>query len=296
MFTDYIYDSKGKRFCSLLLFCLFTFLPLKAQFNTDRLITNGRSALYFEDYVLSIQYFNQVISAKPYLYEPWFFRGVAKYYLDDFAGAEADCTKAIERNPYVTNCYELRGLCRIRLDKYEEAAADYTNALKYDPDNQGLWHNRVLCYIRGKDYARALGQLDTLLTRWPKYSAGYSMRAEVYMQQEGRGIGLMNKIAAYKLQEEGLDTVDANIHLGFKPDERDYGCGAQMLRYLGVHKMRLLTNNPVKRVGLEAYGLEIVENVPIEVTPNPYNLRYLETKKNRMGHTLHLKWRVKREE
>ena len=155
-----------------------------AQFNTDRLITNGRSALYFEDYVLSIQYFNQVISAKPYLYEPWFFRGVAKYYLDDFAGAEADCTKAIERNPYVTNCYELRGLCRIRLDKYEEAAADYTNALKYDPDNQGLWHNRVLCYIRGKDYARALGQLDTLLTRWPKYSAGYSMRAEVYMQQE----------------------------------------------------------------------------------------------------------------
>ena len=111
----------------------------------------------------------------------------------------------------------------------------------------------------------------------------------IYMQQEGRGTGLMNKIAAYKLQEEGLDTVDANVHLGFKPDERDYGCGAQMLRHLGVHKMRLLTNNPVKRVGLEAYGLEIVENVPIEVTPNPYNLRYLETKKNRMGHTLHLK-------
>ena len=111
----------------------------------------------------------------------------------------------------------------------------------------------------------------------------------IYMQQEGRGIGLMNKIAAYKLQEEGLDTVDANVHFGFKPDERDYGCGAQMLRHLGVHKMRLLTNNPVKRVGLEAYGLEIVENVPIEVTPNPYNLRYLETKKNRMGHTLHLK-------
>ncbi len=110
----------------------------------------------------------------------------------------------------------------------------------------------------------------------------------VYMQQEGRGIGLMNKIAAYKLQEEGLDTVEANVHLGFKPDERDYGCGAQMLRHLGIHKMRLLTNNPVKRVGLEAYGLEIVENVPIEVTPNEYNLRYLQTKKDRMGHNLHL--------
>ena len=109
----------------------------------------------------------------------------------------------------------------------------------------------------------------------------------IYMQQEGRGIGLMNKIAAYKLQqEEGLDTVDANVHLGFKPDERDYGCGAQMLRHLGVHKMRLMTNNPTKRVGLEAYGLEIVENVPIEVSPNQYDYRYLRTKKERMGHEL----------
>ncbi len=111
----------------------------------------------------------------------------------------------------------------------------------------------------------------------------------IYMQQEGRGIGLMNKIAAYKLQEEGMDTVDANIHLGFKPDERDYGCGAQMLRHLGVHKMRLMTNNPTKRVGLEAYGLEIVENVAIEVSPNEYDYRYLKTKKERMGHELHLK-------
>ena len=110
----------------------------------------------------------------------------------------------------------------------------------------------------------------------------------IYIQQEGRGIGLMNKIAAYKLQEEGLDTVDANVHLGFKPDERDYGCGAQMLRHLGVHKMRLMTNNPTKRVGLEAYGLEIVENVPIEITPNQYDLTYLRTKRDRMGHDLHL--------
>lgn len=110
----------------------------------------------------------------------------------------------------------------------------------------------------------------------------------IYMQQEGRGIGLMNKIAAYKLQEQGYDTVDANIHLGFKPDERDYGCGAQMLRHLGVHKMRLMTNNPTKRVGLEAYGLEIIENVPIEIKPNKYDERYLKTKRDRMGHELHL--------
>lgn len=111
----------------------------------------------------------------------------------------------------------------------------------------------------------------------------------IYMQQEGRGIGLMNKIAAYKLQEEGYDTVDANVHLGFKPDERDYGCGAQMLRHIGIQKMKLMTNNPTKRVGLEAYGLEIVENVPIEIMPNKYDKKYLETKRDRMGHTLHLK-------
>lgn len=110
----------------------------------------------------------------------------------------------------------------------------------------------------------------------------------IYMQQEGRGIGLMNKIAAYKLQQEGLDTVDANIHLGFKPDERDYGCGAQMLRHLGVHKMKLITNNPVKRVGLEAFGLEVVENIPIEISPNKYDYKYLKTKKDKMGHNLHL--------
>lgn len=110
----------------------------------------------------------------------------------------------------------------------------------------------------------------------------------LYLNQEGRGIGLMNKIKAYKLQEEGYDTVDANIHLGFDADERDYGVGAEILRELGVCKMRLLTNNPVKRVGLEAYGLQVVENIPIEITPNVYNERYLRTKKERMGHTLHL--------
>ena len=108
----------------------------------------------------------------------------------------------------------------------------------------------------------------------------------VYMNQEGRGIGLMNKIKAYKLQEEGLDTVDANLHLGFNADERDYGIGAQILREIGVGKIRLMTNNPKKRIGLESYGLSVVENVPLEVQPNKYNAFYMQTKKEKMGHKL----------
>ena len=110
----------------------------------------------------------------------------------------------------------------------------------------------------------------------------------VYMNQEGRGIGLMNKIRAYKLQEQGEDTVEANIHLGFQPDERNYGVGAQILQLLGAHKLRLMTNNPIKRIGLESFGIEIVENIPIEITPNPYNLRYMRTKKEKMHHNLNL--------
>ena len=111
--------------------------------------------------------------------------------------------------------------------------------------------------------------------------------AIIYLSQEGRGIGLMDKIRAYKLQENGLDTVDANLHLGHKADERDYGVGANILHSLGIRNMRLMTNNPVKRIGLEGYGVKISEIVPLEVEPNPYNEHYMETKKTRMGHDLH---------
>jgi 3,4-dihydroxy 2-butanone 4-phosphate synthase/GTP cyclohydrolase II len=110
----------------------------------------------------------------------------------------------------------------------------------------------------------------------------------IYMNQEGRGIGLFNKIKAYKLQEEGRDTVQANLDLGFREDERDYGVGASILRELGLGKIKLLTNNPIKRAGLEGYGLEIVENIPLEIPPNEHNEFYLKTKKNKMGHFLEL--------
>ncbi|MBX2925677.1 MAG: bifunctional 3,4-dihydroxy-2-butanone-4-phosphate synthase/GTP cyclohydrolase II [Chitinophagaceae bacterium] len=108
----------------------------------------------------------------------------------------------------------------------------------------------------------------------------------LYMNQEGRGIGLVNKLRAYKLQEEGMDTVEANLHLGFKMDERDYGVGAQILRYLGVQKMKLISNNPRKRVGLQGYGLDVVENVPLHIHPNPHNEKYLKTKRDKLGHEI----------
>jgi 3,4-dihydroxy 2-butanone 4-phosphate synthase / GTP cyclohydrolase II len=125
-------------------------------------------------------------------------------------------------------------------------------------------------------------QLHTALLKVEREGKGVVL----YMNQEGRGIGLVNKLRAYKLQEEGMDTIEANEALGFKSDHRDYGVGAQILRDLGIRKMRLMTNNPTKRVGLTGYGLEIVEIVPIEIDPYPENLRYLKTKRDRMGHTL----------
>ena len=157
---------------------------------------------------------------------------------------------------------------------------------KFDPDEPILVRVHSSCAtgdIFGSMRCECGEQLHKAMQRIEKEGKGVI----VYLNQEGRGIGLMEKMKAYKLQEDGLDTVDANLHLGHQADERDYGVGAQILRHLGVTKMRLMTNNPVKRVGLEAYGLTVVENVPIEVAPNPYHEFYMKTKKERMGHVLH---------
>ena len=127
-------------------------------------------------------------------------------------------------------------------------------------------------------------QLHTAMEMIEKEGKG----ALIYMNQEGRGIGLFNKMAAYKLQEQGQDTVEANLNLGFDEDERDYGVGAQILRDLGIKNIRLITNNPKKRAGLEGYGIHIIDNLPLEITPNPHNAFYLQTKRDKMGHFLHL--------
>ncbi|MBU8972219.1 tetratricopeptide repeat protein [Bacteroides eggerthii] len=156
---------------------------LYAQINTERVMTIARNALYFEDYVLSIQYFNQVINAKPYLYEPYFFRALAKINLDDFQGAEMDCDLAIQRNPFVVGAYQIRGLARIRQDKFDGAIEDYKTALKYDPENVVLWHNLSLCHMQKEDFSSAKEDLGKLLAIAPRYTRAYLMRGEVNLKQ-----------------------------------------------------------------------------------------------------------------
>lgn len=159
-------------------------MPVKAQYRVDRLITAGRSALFYEDYVLSIKYFNLAIGAKPYLYEPWYYRSVAKFNLDDFTGAEGDATEALQLNPYINDIYDLRAICRIRQNKYDDAISDYNNAIRLEPRNRNYWFNRALCYMQGKKYDDAIMQLDSIITQWKDYSNAYSLKAEVYLEKK----------------------------------------------------------------------------------------------------------------
>lgn len=164
-----------------MLCCAFS---VKAQYKVDRLLTSGRIALHYEDYVLAIQYFNQAISQKPYLWEPWELRAIAKYYLEDWQGASTDASQAILLNPYVTTLYDLRGIANIRLERFSEAYDDYTKAIEQQPMNQGFWYNRAACLVENKDYDRAHEQLDTIIGKWNKYAAPYLMKANVYLQQK----------------------------------------------------------------------------------------------------------------
>ena len=141
-----------RRYISFVALFLYVSVAAVAQINTERVTRMGRNAMYYEDYVVSIQYFNQVISAKPYLYEPYYLRGLAKFYLGDYKGAEADCTMAIERNPFVVTTYNIRGLARINMNNFDGAAQDYSNITRNDPDNQTIWHDLVICYLNAKQY------------------------------------------------------------------------------------------------------------------------------------------------
>lgn len=152
---------------------------LTAQINTDRMMLMGRNALYYEDYVLAIQRFNMIISAKPWLAEPYYYRALAKYYLEDHQGAEIDCDDAVERNPYMADYFVLRAFCRINRQRYKLAEADYAKALSINPEDHNSWHNMVICQMELKEYERADSALDEMIRKWPKEAKEYTMKAQV---------------------------------------------------------------------------------------------------------------------
>lgn len=165
------------------LFALFS-LRLPAQLHTESIMMMGRNALYYDDYVLAIQYFNKVIDYRPYLYEPYFYRGLAKFYLGDYSGAETDCTASIEREPYFDRLYQLRGICRIKLGDYEAAAQDYRSAIKHDPYDQNSWYNMALCQVQTKNYKQANNDLDEMLKKFPKYTKAYNIKAQIALAEK----------------------------------------------------------------------------------------------------------------
>ncbi len=186
---------------------LLACLPLasRAQYNIDKLLLNGQVALHYEDYVLSMQYFNQVIALKPYLYEPWHYRAVAKFYLDDYTGAEADISKAIELNPYISQFFDLRAIARIRQERYEGAINDYNRAIALSPMEQNYWFNRAFCLMNQEKYDAALLQTDTIIHKWSKTAKAYSLKAEILLHKK-------DTVNAAKSLDQSLeiDPYDAN--------------------------------------------------------------------------------------
>ncbi len=164
---------------AFVLLLLTVALRAAAQINTDHVMMMGRNALYYDDYVLSIQRFNMVISAKPFLAEPYYFRALAKFYLEDYTGAEQDLTKAVERNPYTESFYELRGLCRVNLERYDIAEQDYRKATALNPMNVSCWHNMALCQLEQKAYGRADSSLNLMLRQWPKRVENYLLKTQI---------------------------------------------------------------------------------------------------------------------
>lgn len=168
----------------LLLFLLLPVSGVKAQLNTDGVLSIGRNALYYEDYALAIQYFNQVAGAKPYLYEPYYYRAVAKYYLGDYFGAAQDCSLSIERDPFIDNCYRLRAISQVMNGEYAKAAADYRYLLRRNRDDKDTWYNLVLCQAQMKHLGEADSLLDSMIMRWPKYARCYMLKAQIALERK----------------------------------------------------------------------------------------------------------------
>lgn len=207
----------------LLVFFIFQFsffIPqARAQYNVDRLITSGRVAVYYEDYILGIQYFNQALALKPYLYEPWWWRAVAKFNLEDNRGAESDATEAIKLNPYITDFYDLRAVSRIRQEDYQGAIDDYNKALSLNPTDTRFWYNRAACRMDLKDYKQAHLDCDTIVKRWEKYTSAYLLNAQMYLLQKDTANASDWLDRALKIDPYNADAWGSRAHINLNKGE-----------------------------------------------------------------------------
>ena len=227
------------------LFLLFACPQLSwSQINAERVMLMGRNALYYEDYVLSMQYFNMVINAKPYLSEPYFYRGLAKFYLEDFSGASEDCKVAVEKNPFVARNYELQGLCLINLKQYEEARLAYQKLLKLEPDNRNGWYNYILCEAETEHYDLAMNSLDSVIGKWPDDAQFYTVKAQVAFQKKDTLLAekALNQALEYDRYDERVWEMLALISL----NRKDYKKGEEQLtQAISINKRNV--NNYVNR-------------------------------------------------
>ena len=249
---------------------------ISAQINTDRVMEIGRNALYFEDYVLSIQYFSQVISAKPYLPEPYFYRGLAKMNLEDYQGAEEDCSLSIERNPFVASAYQVRGLSRIHLKKYDDATSDYLKAISFDPYNVGIRHNLALCYLQKNDFKEADAALDSLIKINPNYQAAYLMEAESSLKQRDTLRAVTNLTKAIELDKFSGDAYQARAGIymqqsKWKEAKEDYGFAIKYTpKEVGNYINRALANYHLLK-----YNETLADyDSAIELDPNNFLVHY----------------------
>lgn len=271
---------KGLRF---ILFFIFSCLMLNgkdakcyAQINTDRVLMMGRNALYYEDYILAIQRFNMVISAKPWLGEPYFYRGLAKFYLEDYQGAEIDCGSALEKNPYMCNYFMLRALCRINQARYELAVDDYQQALKINPLEKSCWHNLVLSHIELKQYDQADSALDVMIKQWPKVPENMTLKAQVALLKTDTLVA--EKWVDRALELNAYEGSAWSMKSMFQANRKEYAEAEKSLdkailqspKVANLYINRALTryNQDNLRGAMSDY------DAAIEIAPNSYSARY----------------------
>ncbi len=248
----------------------------RAQFNINRMLVSGEVALQYEDYVLSIQYFNRIINQRPNLYQPWHLRGAAKFYLDDYQGAEADASEAIRLNPYVDLIYDLRAISRIRQNDYKNAITDYTSAININPTQRNYWFNRAICNMQIKDYDLALAQTDTIIRRWSGFASAYSLKAEILLHQNDttEAVRWLDKSLEVDPYDGNTWMTNASISLSRQEWNRADSCLTQAIHLRPMHVGSYL-NRALARYNMNKLSGAMSDyNLALDIDPNNFLAHY----------------------